>query len=62
VKALELEAERRLMFGLEGLATTSGTESLTEAALLSRTAEAYREPLPEQAFGPLLRLLNSTAA
>ena len=56
VKALELEAERLLMGALEAL-DSHAPEQVSEADLLARAAEAYGEPLPAEAFAPLLARL-----
>ena len=57
VKAVELEAERRLMAALEALGDCGGADGGGEAALLARASAAWGAPLPPEAFTALLARL-----
>ena len=57
VKAAELEAERRLMLALEGLAPDPGGKALTAADLLIRVARAWSHQVPRPALGHLAEAL-----
>lgn len=61
VKAVELDAERRLLNALERLPALPGP---TEAppALLAAAAEAFGTPTPPESFERLLRALNPEPA
>lgn len=57
VKAVELDAERRLLAQLERLGPLRG-EPAAAATLLLWAAEDWGRPAPAEAFQPLLRTLN----
>lgn len=61
VRAVELDAERRLLAALERLPFLPGAPSPTPE-LLAEAAHAYGAPLEPEAFAPLLRVLNPGAA
>jgi uncharacterized protein (TIGR02444 family) len=57
VKAVELEAERRLMLALEGLAPESGGKTSPMVELLVRVARAWGDQIPRPALGHLAEVL-----
>lgn len=57
VKAVELEAERRLMRALEGLAPPPGGPPVKTADLLIRVARAWGDQIPRPALGHLAEAL-----
>jgi uncharacterized protein (TIGR02444 family) len=57
VKAVELEAERRLMLALEGLAPAPGGKAPTTVDLLVRAARAWGDQIPRPALGHLAEAL-----
>jgi uncharacterized protein (TIGR02444 family) len=57
VKAVELDAERRLLVQLERLGPLKG-EPASAATLLVWAAEDWGRPAAAEAFAPLLRALN----
>lgn len=60
VKAVELDAERRLLSVLERLAPLEGP-SPPPSELLAEAAHVYGSPLEPDTFDPLLRALNPEA-
>jgi uncharacterized protein (TIGR02444 family) len=61
VKAVELEAERRLLLALAALPPCRASERAW-AEQLAEASAAWTAPLPPSAFDDLLRALNSPAA
>ena len=57
VKAVELEAERRLMLALEGLAPTAGGAAPPMVDLLVRVARQWGDQIPRPALGHLAEAL-----
>ncbi len=57
VKAAELEAERRLMLTLEGLAPDPGGKAPTTVELLVRVARKWGDQIPRPALGHLAEAL-----
>lgn len=57
VKAVELEAERRLMLALEGLAPAPGGKAPATVDLLVRVARAWGDQIPRPALGHLAEAL-----
>jgi len=58
VKAVELDAERRLLAALSRVVPMPGAPRPAPAAL-EESAAAYGRPLPAESFGGLLRALNA---
>lgn len=61
VRAVELDAERRLLAALERLPSAPGTPQ-PAAELLAEAAHVYGAPLEPETFDPLLRALNPGAS
>ena len=57
VKAVELEAERRLMLALEGLAPAPGGKAPTTVDLLVRVAREWGDQIPRPSLGHLAEAL-----
>lgn len=58
VKAVELEAERRLMLALEGLAPAPGGTAVKTPDLLVRAARQWSSQIPRPALGHLAERLS----